>query len=110
MHIQVLYFEKCPNYLRAVDNLNTALKELSRGRDAKVTLELVKNQAEAEEIMFVGSPQIMVEHRDLFGTPADATYGLRCRIYLFGGKALGTPTVADFKEALKKLPFTERHA
>src|SRR3989338_8797851 len=100
MHILTLYFAACPNYKRATENLRAALR--ARGLEQKWSMELhqVKSDQEAEKMHFVGSPSFMIDGHDLFGTPPDASYGMRCRIYLLNGRALAVPTVQDFERAL----------
>jgi hypothetical protein len=102
MHILTLYFAECPNYRSAVANLKQALA--LRGLDESSTIELtqVADDAQATKLRFVGSPTFQVNGQDLFGMPPGATFGLRCRIYLLNGRALGVPTVDDFSRALEK--------
>ncbi|MDP2587770.1 MAG: thioredoxin family protein [bacterium] len=103
MHIRLLYFKGCPNYLDAFDALKQAAQSLGMQRDVQIEMQEIKTQAEAEQSKFVGSPTFMINDRDLFGEPNDATYGLRCRIYLLNGQAVGLPSVADFAAKLRKL-------
>jgi len=100
MHIEVLYFESCPNYETAVDNLRHALQQKNMVGTTTVSLTLIKSASDAIKNKFIGSPSFRIAGRDLFGLPPDATYGLRCRIYLLKGQARGVPSVDDFARAL----------
>ena len=54
MKIELLYFEGCPNHLLAMEMLRNILDSLSR--EEQIHQIEVRNQAEAEAIRFVGSP------------------------------------------------------
>ncbi len=103
MHIQVLYFEQCPNYIYATANLRAALTRLGMEKDLEIEMTLLKTEQEAAQSHFVGSPTFIVGGHDLFGAPPDANFGIRCRIYLLRGQAMGVPLVEDFVMALEGL-------
>ncbi|MFH0830548.1 MAG: thioredoxin family protein [Parcubacteria group bacterium] len=103
MHIQVLYFKGCPNYLAAIGNLNAALHALSMSKSTTVEPREIKTQAEAEAKHFIGSPTFIIEGLDMFGEPSSLTYGLRCRTYVLDGRMVSVPTQADFAEHLRVL-------
>lgn len=101
MHIQVLYFEECPNYKDAIKNLETSLEQKGLKASTDIDLQLVKTEQEANKLKFIGSPTFLVDGQDLFGVPEESDYGLRCRIFLIDDRATAVPTVEDFNDALK---------
>ena len=78
MKIEILYFEACPSWKQAVDNLETVLAALDI--EPQVDLVRVETQAEAETHRFVGSTSIRINGEDLFPTNQDS-YALGCRVY-----------------------------
>ena len=95
--VELLYFDGCPSWQTARDNLEAALKAL--GIEAAVTLRRVETPEEAEAAQFVGSPTLRVDGRDLFPT-ASQDYTLSCRVYHTPDGLEGWPTVGMIEQAL----------
>lgn len=91
------YFDGCPNWQIAREQLKDALRAL--GRDDQVELERVESDEEAERLSFRGSPTILIDGHDPFAVE-DAPVGLSCRIYLTDSGYNGSPSVAQLREAL----------
>jgi len=77
--IELLYWEGCPSYPEARQLLGDVLA--NRGIEADVRMREVRNQTEAEELSFPGSPTIRIDGRDVDPEGAAARPVLACRIY-----------------------------
>ncbi|TET54568.1 MAG: DUF2703 domain-containing protein [Actinobacteria bacterium] len=100
MKIELFYFDDCPHYEKAKENLEQALKEL----DIEEKIELVKidNQEMAREKKFIGSPTIRINDKDIDPLAENATsYGFTCRNYFSDKGLTGWPDVEMIKEAIK---------
>jgi len=86
--IEFLYFEGCPSYKKALDNLKAVLAE----EKIKAAVELihVDSPEDAEKFGFYGSPSIRVDGVDLEGKRGEYSYA--CRIYEIDGLSTGIPT------------------
>ncbi|WP_291377466.1 thioredoxin family protein [Demequina sp.] len=98
MHVQLLYFDGCPNWQVAQARLRDAL--VAVGAVDVVELVEVTTQEQAERLGFRGSPSVIVDGRDLFWQP-DAGVGLVCRVYSTPEGLGGAPTTAQLVEALR---------
>jgi hypothetical protein len=63
MEIEVLHVENCPHLPKTLENLKLALQELNITEEIKQIL--VRNQAEAEKIKFLGSTSIRINGKDI---------------------------------------------
>ncbi len=77
IHIELLYFDGCPSYKTAWNDLLEVITE----HDLEVTVRLtkVRNVEQADALHFAGSPTIRVNGRDLEGYRGDGV--MACRIY-----------------------------
>ena len=98
--VELLWWEGCPSWGRALDDLRAAMEE--QGLDpAAIELHEVPDEGEARRTGFVGSPTIRIEGRDVRPTE-DEPVGLTCRIYrLRDGRVSPTPDPADLRDALQ---------
>ena len=81
MRIEVLYVPGCPNYqptLERVKGVLTSESVADQIRDVPVSTE-----AEAEALLFPGSPTVRVNGKDV-ETKLTASPGLACRLYSNG--------------------------
>ena len=92
MRIELLYFNSCPSYKRALANIKAALKE--KKLQAELKLINVETEEQAEKVGFQGSPSVRINGKDLEGR--DEGFSFSCRLYYMNGK----PTVAPSKEAI----------
>ena len=97
--IELLYFESCPLYKRALENLQAALAE--NHIDTEVELINVDSPDKTETLGFYGSPSIRIDGVDLEENDADYTYA--CRMYTINGKTTGVPTKEYISERMKAL-------
>lgn len=100
MRFTLLYFEGCPSYQQALENLRETIAE--DGLEAKIDLVNVTSPAEAERLSFLGSPTIQIDGVDLEGPEAVKTgIGFGCRVYEDGGQMRGWPSKNQIRAALK---------
>jgi hypothetical protein len=97
-NIELLYFDDCPSWRKALKNLNESLNKL--GISKKVNLIRVETQEEAEKNEFSGSPTIRVRGIDLFPT-GQTYYALGCRVYQTPEGFIGWPTEKMITENLQ---------
>jgi hypothetical protein len=98
MKVEILYFDGCPTYLRAVETLRGVLAW--EGIEAEVELVAVNTDEEAQELRFPGSPTIRVDGEDLFPVPDGVGYALGCRMYATPEGLRGSPTAEMLSKAL----------
>jgi len=96
--IEFLYFEGCPSYNKALENLKTVLVE--ENIEAAVELIHVDSPEDAEKFEFYGSPSIRVNGVDLEGKRGEHSYS--CRIYEIDGLSTGIPTKEFIREKLNE--------
>ncbi len=100
MKVELYYFEGCPSYLEALDNLREALRLERLPED--VTLIPVESDADAQAKRFLGSPTIRIDGADVEGSEAEAKgYGFGCRIYNDNASIAGWPSVEKVRLALR---------
>ncbi len=99
MHIELLWFDGCPNHERALALLEEVLR--ARGIHQPVSSVQVVDAAVAESMRFPGSPTIRIDGVDIepgFEDPGD--YALRCRVYHTSEGPRGVPERAWIEAAL----------
>ncbi len=103
MKIEVLYFEGCPSWRRALENLFEVLAE--EGIEATVEQVPIASPEEAEVRGFLGSPTIRLNGVDLEGQEAaNSGVGFGCRVYVDEeGRVSGWPSKAQIRAALRQV-------
>jgi hypothetical protein len=93
--VELVYFDGCPHWRSALEHLEEALGQVRRSDSVK--LQLVTNEAEAQQHHMAGSPTILIGGRDPFpgGGPA---WG--CRLYTGETGSDGAPSVKSLVELL----------
>lgn len=100
MKIELHYFDGCPSYIQALDNLKAALK--LEGLPEDVEMIHVDSDTDARTKRFIGSPTIRIDGVDVEGPQAEnGGYGYGCRIYDNNGSTAGWPSVEKIRLALK---------
>lgn len=98
MEIELLYFDGCPAWEKALANLNTALA--LEGIEAQIYLTCVRDNDHAAQVKFLGSPSFRVNGIDLW--PEERTrYNLSCRVYATPQGMKGAPSVEMLRQALQ---------
>lgn len=95
MQIDLLYFDGCPSWEGALENLKAALE--AEGLQADIRLVKVNDNDEAARLKFLGSPSFHADGVDWW--PEKRTrYNLSCRVYQTPAGLRGAPTVEMFRE------------
>jgi hypothetical protein len=100
MKIDLLYIDDCPSWQAGLENLKAALE--AEGLEAVIRMVLVKDDAEAARLKFLGSPSFSSEGSDFWPGQRDR-YNLNCRIYATPQGLKGAPTVEMLREKLRTL-------
>ncbi len=98
MQIDLLYFDDCPSWKAALENLQIALQ--AEGREAEIRLIKVETDEEAADRRFLGSPSFQVNGSDLW-LEERADYSLSCRIYPTPDGISGVPNVQMIRDKLR---------
>ncbi len=100
MHIKFLYFEDCPSHTAALERLRQVLAE----ETISATIEIIRVETEEQAChwRFIGSPTILVNHRDIDPPRSDQSYALACRAYrLENGRISPLPSAEMIRQALR---------
>lgn len=102
MRIQVLHNESCNFWQIAKKELEEILKE--RGISVPIEEILIKTDAEAARYRFAGSPQILIDGKDIDPMAEKITnfHESGCRIYFWEGKVYEYPPREMTEEALTR--------
>ena len=101
MKVELYYFDGCPSWHQALDNLKDAmrLEHMSEG----VGMIQVTDDADARTKRFIGSPTIRIDGVDAEGASAETGgYAYGCRVYNDGGRVVGWPSVELLRQALSR--------
>lgn len=100
--IELLWWQGCPSWERALKDLTRVVKELGLDPDA-ISVREVDGEDAARNEEFYGSPTIRIDGRDIQQPRREEHVGLACRIYhLRDGRVSPTPDSDDVKDALVK--------
>lgn len=102
MCIELLYFDGCPSWQHALEELHAAFP------DADIQLIEIADDASALRERFTGSPTLRVKGRDLFPA-AQSEYALACRMYWTPQGLRGWPTAVMIQAALQDLNKENSH-
>lgn len=100
MDFELLYFDDCPSWQSALENLQAALAE--EDLDAQIRLVNVQNTDQAQSLRFLGSPSIQIASVDFWPEERDG-YFMGCRVYQTPEGLKGWPTVKMIRERLVSL-------
>ena len=104
MVAELYYFDGCPSYQRALDNLKEALR-LERLSE-EVAMIRVESPEDAQPKRFLGSPTIRLNGIDIEGAGAERQgYAFACRLYVDNGVKAGSPSVGRIRQALRLVPL-----
>lgn len=106
--VEVLYFDGCPNFERAVALIREALA--TERIAAPIRLIRVDTDEEAQRYSFYGSPTIRVNGEDIASLPTGASPRLACRVYRMpDGRLAPTPAYETVVAALRRtMPSQQR--
>lgn len=100
MQIDLLYFDGCPSWEGALENLKAALQ--AENAQAEIRLIKVEDDEQAAQLKFLGSPSFRVNGEDWWGEERQR-YNLSCRVYFTPQGTRGAPTVDMLREQVRKL-------
>jgi len=97
--IDVLFFAGCPNIDRAIDRARAAAEQVG---DVDIRLVRVEDEEAARQIVFLGSPTVRVNDRDVeVASVGRVDFGMQCRVYRVGDAFEGAPPVEWIVAALE---------
>ena len=101
MRVELLWWEGCPSWPRALEELRRVLSE--EGIDPEsVEMRQVRTDSDAERERFPGSPTIRVDGEDVQPAGEAAPVSLTCRVYrLRDGRASPTPDPDDVRDLVR---------
>ena len=95
------YFDDCPSWQQARENLQEAL-QLEK-ISAEVETIRVADAGDVHLKRFIGSPTIRIEGIDIEGPAAELRgYAYGCRVYTDGDCTTGWPSVTQVRRALQR--------
>lgn len=90
MNIEFLYFDGCPSWKKAFDDLITVKENL--GIETEIQMIDIKSEEDVQKYRFLGSPSIRINGQDIEEKIRDDTeYSMRCRVYRDGLMLNGWP-------------------
>jgi hypothetical protein len=105
--VELLWWEGCPSFPRALEELKTAMREEGLDPDS-IEVRHVDSDEQAARERFPGSPTIRVDGEDIL-PPDGQPIGLSCRVYrLRDGRSSPTPDPADLRDALRRVLALDR--
>jgi hypothetical protein len=108
MTVELLWWEGCPSYPRALEELRAVLRDEGLDPDV-VELREVGSDEQAERERFAGSPTIRIDGEDVVPPGDGEPVGLTCRVYrLRDGRTSPTPDPADLREAIRRVHAGDR--
>jgi hypothetical protein len=108
MRVELLWWEGCPSYPEAREELDRVLRE--EGLDPQlVELREVVSEEQALKERFFGSPTIRIDGEEAIPPGEGAPVGLSCRVYrLRDGRPSPTPDVEDVRDAIRRRVYAGR--
>jgi hypothetical protein len=101
MKVELLWWEGCPSYPEALEDLERVLRE--EGVGAEVELVEVESDEQAHRERFPGSPTIRLDGEDALAPPEGEPFSLTCRVYrLRDGRISATPDPEDLRDAVRR--------
>jgi hypothetical protein len=99
--VELLWWEGCPNWERALADLREAMAELGLDPDG-IEVREVRGEQDAERESFVGSPTIRIDGQDVQPPGPQEPLGLTCRVYRRrDGRISPLPDPDDVRDALR---------
>ena len=99
-HIELLYFDGCPNHHNAEELLQEVLAE--ENIQSPIIRVRVETPEDAVSQRFLGSPTIRLNGEDIDPAEDDGQYSLRCRVYRINSKLSGVPDKEMIRSALQR--------
>jgi hypothetical protein len=101
MKIELLYFEGCTAYQTALKHLEEVIQE--KKLNAGVEMVKLKNDKQAREQRFLGSPTIRINGQDIEPDAQQIReFSIRCRLYLEGDRVNEWPGKELMRHAIEQ--------
>jgi hypothetical protein len=101
MTVELLWWDGCPSYPKALDQLSRILRE--EGVQTDVELVEVTSDEQAQRERFFGSPTIRINGDDVVPPGEGEPYSLTCRVYRTReGRISPIPDPEDLREAVRR--------
>jgi hypothetical protein len=101
MTVELLWWEGCPSYPEALDDLERILRE--EGIAAEVRRVEIEDDEQARRERFPGSPTIRIDGEDIVPPGDGEPFSLTCRVYrLRDGRVSPKPDPEDLRDALRR--------
>jgi hypothetical protein len=108
MKAELLWWEGCPSYPKALEELKAILRDEGLDPD-EVEMREVESDEQAERERFPGSPTIRIDGQDVVPPGNGQPFSLTCRVYrLRDGRTSPTPDPADLREAIRRVHAGDR--
>ncbi len=102
LKIELLWWQGCPSWEKALTDLREIAGELGLDYSA-IEVREVDGEEAARSEEFYGSPTIRVNGSDIQPPRSEEHVGLACRIYhLRDGRVSPTPDLDDVRDALRR--------
>jgi hypothetical protein len=101
MTVELLWWEGCPSYPEALDDLRRILRE--EGVDAEIVHVEIEDDEQARRQRFPGSPTIRIDGEDVVPPGEGEPFSLTCRVYRTrDGRISAVPDPEDVRAAVRK--------
>ena len=101
MKIDILYFDGCPTWRQAAEDVQRVLRDARMEGAVQVQLVAIATEEEARRLRFLGSPTVRVNGSDVDPAVRNATtFGLQCRLYKYRGRLEASPPTDWIRAAL----------
>jgi hypothetical protein len=101
MTVELLWWEGCPSYPEALDDLRRILRE--EGVDAEIVHVEIEDDEQARRERFPGSPTIRIDGEDVVPPGEGEPFSLTCRVYRTrDGRISAVPDPEDVRAAVRK--------
>lgn len=102
MRVELLWWEGCPSYPGALEELRAILREEGHDPEAVAMVE-VESDEQAKRERFPGSPTIRIDGEDVVPPGEGQPMTLTCRVYrLRDGRPSPTPDPDDVRDAVRR--------
>ncbi len=98
MNVTLQYFDSCPNWKVTEGRVKSIIEE--HGLDVDLEYQQIETPEDAEQYQFAGSPTLLIDGLDPFGSGDLAPVGLACRTYMTDAGPSASPSVEQLEEAL----------
>jgi hypothetical protein len=101
MTVELLWWDGCPSFPEALDQLKRILRE--EGVETNVEVIEVTSDDQARQDRFPGSPTIRINGDDVIPPDDGEPYSLTCRVYRTrDGRISAIPDPEDLREAVRR--------